>query len=285
MTLGLKHLRTVAFIGSVGEDGARRLRGTGFFVGVAIPGNDAQVHLYLVTASHVVPPYEATFVRIRRFVEAPPDVVLDEGLIDELVDDVPVTQWYRHPSHDIAAAPMVDADDRWAISLVPMQEFVDDSDHVPSLGEPVFFAGLLAQVESMGEKHVPMLRSGTLGALHQTDIPMMEPGGGRRRLDGHLVDCRSFGGFSGSPCFVQMVRPGPPTPRMGLSTTEQHTLLLGMVGGHFDHQATVDVEGNTFSVPTSAGVAVVYPSELIRELLDDGEVVEAREREESAPTP
>jgi hypothetical protein len=211
-------------------------------------------------------------------------VVLDEGLVDELVVDAPVTQWFRHPRHDIAAAPMADADNQWAIAVVRTEDFVDVSDHVPALGEPVFFAGLLAQVESMGEKHVPMLRSGTLGALRQSDVPMREPGGGKRRLDGHLVDCRSFGGFSGSPCFVQMVRPGPPIPRMGLPTMEQHTLLLGMVGGHFDHQATVDVEGNELSVPTSAGVAVVYPSELIRELLDDDEVVEAREREDDTPS-
>jgi hypothetical protein len=64
MTLGLEHLRTVAFIGSVRQDGVKYLRGTGFFVGVPIPGTERQVHLYLVTASHVVPPYEATFVRI-----------------------------------------------------------------------------------------------------------------------------------------------------------------------------------------------------------------------------
>jgi hypothetical protein len=201
---------------------------------------------------------------------------LVEGQFEEAVADVSIAHWHRHPTHDVAACLISDADDHWAISVIELADFSDLSGHTPELGEPVIFAGLLAQVESMGEKHTPMLRGGIIGALHQTSIPMLEPGGTRRRLDGHLVDAHSFGGFSGSPCFVQMDRPGPRTPRMGLATVERHTLLLGMVGGHFDNQATLDIEGAEYSIPSSAGVAVVYPSEVIRELLDDDEVVDYR---------
>jgi hypothetical protein len=69
---------------------------------------------------------------------------------------------------------------------------------------------------------------------------------------------------------------------MGLATVEQHTLLLGMVGGHFDHHATVDIEGAEYSIPSSAGIAVVYPSEVIRELLEDDEVVDYRRDRDAA---
>lgn len=276
VALSATQRRTVAFVGSVDPDGVRRLRGTGVFVGVPA-GPEGDVHLYLVTAAHVVPHYEPSFVRMRWFDDAPADhESLVEGRFLETVVDVPVSGWHRHPTADIAAALLPDADARWAISVVSLDEFVDASVHAPAVGEPVFFAGLLAQVHSMGERHVPMLRGGIIGALHQEQIPMLEPGGTRRELDGHLIDCHSFGGFSGSPCFVNMIRDGTPTPRLGLATTESHSVLLGIVGGHFDHRASVEIEGARYAVPSSAGVAVVYPCDAVRELLSIDEVVADR---------
>lgn len=189
--------------------------------------------------------------------------------------------WHRHWSADVAVAFISETDEQWAIGVVATDEFTDACEHKPIVGEPVFFAGLLGQVDSMGERHVPMSRGGIIGALHQTDIPVRDPAGSRRALTGHLIDCHSFGGFSGSPCFVQMLRAGPPTERFHLPTTETHSPLLGIVGGHFNHQATVDIAGDVYAVPSSAGVAVVYPCEDIRELLEDEEVIAERLR--SAP--
>jgi hypothetical protein len=181
-----------------------------------------------------------------------------------------------HPTSDVAIALLPEPDDLWAVGVVSVDEFVDAASHDPYVGEDVFFAGLLAHVESMGERHVPMLRGGMIGALYQPDIPMVDPGGSRRRLEGHLIDCRSFGGFSGAPCFARLVREGEPTPNLALRTSETHWLLVGVVGGHFDHQSSVEIQGDRYSIPTSAGVAVVYPCELIRDLLNDEDVVAER---------
>jgi hypothetical protein len=119
-----------------------------------------------------------------------------------------------------------------------------------------------------------MLRGGIIGALNQADIPVLEPGGTLRALNGHLIDCQSFGGFSGSPCFVRMLRPGE--PGLNLPTTVTDSRLLGIVGGHFDHRASVEIAGEYHSIPSSAGVAVVYPCEQLRELLDDEDVIAER---------
>ena len=264
------------FVGSIAADGTRIVRGTGFLVGTAAD-QAGEVHLHLVTASHVVRHDEPSFMRLRRLRSAVPEGVrLDERELDEEVVDVDLGAWHRHPAADVAISLLRDTDDRWAVGVVMVDDFVDESEHEPYAGEDVFFAGLLAQVESMAERHVPMLRGGMIGALHQRAIPMLEPGGARRLLDGHLIDCRSFGGFSGAPCFARLVRPAPPTPRLGLVGTETHSLLLGMVGGHFDHRSSVEILGDKLSIPTSAGVAVVYPCELIRELLDDEDLAAER---------
>jgi hypothetical protein len=206
----------------------------------------------------------------------PKDQQLVEASLRESVVDVSVPHWHRHWNADIAVAFLAEADDQWAIGVVSTDDFVDVSQHAPALGEPVFFAGLLGQVESMGERHVPMLRGGIIGALNQADIPVLEPGGTLRALNGHLIDCQSFGGFSGSPCFVRMLRPGEPTPRLNLPTTVSDSRLLGIVGGHVDHRASVEIAGEQHAVPSSDGVAVVYPCEQLRELLDEDDVVAAR---------
>lgn len=275
--------RSVVFVGSVEPDGDRRLRGTGFLAGLPT-GEDTFSHLYLVTAAHVVPHYKQSFMRLRRLNEAPPPgALLEERSLDETVVDVDLGSWHRHPTRDVAITWLREPDSLWAAGVVSLNDFIDASPHDPHVGEDVFFAGLLGQVESMGERHVAMLRGGLIGALNQRDIPIVEPGGTRRRVDGHLIDCRSFGGFSGAPCFARLLRAGDPTPRLGLATSETHSLLLGIVGGHFDHRSAVDIQGEEASVPTSAGVAVVYPCELIRELLDDEDVVAERLEAESEP--
>jgi len=246
-------------------------------VGVPVEGDDTKIHLQLVTASHVVPHDKPTFMRLRRLLSDPPaGEPLNERLFEEEVVDVELGTWHRHPIADLATTLIVEADPRWAIGVVPWASFVGRSPHEPELGEDVVFAGLLAQVDSMAERHVPMLRGGMIGALYQHKIPMVEPGGTRRLLDGHLIDCRSFGGFSGAPCFVSMIRTSAPGSSLHVLNPTPFWQLLGVVGGHFDHRSSIEIQGDSLSVPTSAGVAVVYPSELLTELLEDEALIAER---------
>jgi hypothetical protein len=52
---------------------------------------------------------------------------------------------------------------------------------------------------------------------------------------------------------------------------ESHLILLGMLGGHFDHRTSVNLPDGSgkLSVPTSAGVGVVYPAEVLRETIEE----------------
>jgi hypothetical protein len=87
---------------------------------------------------------------------------------------------------------------------------------------------------------------------------------------GHLIDCRSFGGFSGSPCFVRFISASGKTERLGLTYPIESTLLLGMIGGHFDLASAVELpdQEESISVPVAAGIGVVYPADVITETLD-----------------
>lgn len=130
----------------------------------------------------------------------------------------------------------------------------------------------------MGEQNIPMVRTGSVGALYQDNIPMRLPDETLLKVHGHLIDCQSFGGFSGSPCFVRYLSGSEEYGEMKFVVPVESTLLLGMVGGHFDLQASVGLPEGTgnLKVPVAAGVAVVYPAEAIREVLDVEELAKER---------
>jgi hypothetical protein len=205
------------------------------------------------------------------------------SLEDGSVKDEPVDRWVFHPTEDVAVTPFVDPTGEFFHSLVETDQFVGqaETDVTPATGDDVFFVGLLGSVPSMGKRNVPMVRSGSIGALYQGGIPIRLPDGTVIHTSGHLIDCRSFGGFSGSPCFVRFLSGKGSTPRMGLSYPIQSTLLLGMVAGHFDLKATVALpEGeDKLKVPVAAGIAVLTTAEAILETLNQEELVADREEE------
>jgi len=130
----------------------------------------------------------------------------------------------------------------------------------------------------MGAQNIPMVRTGSIGAQYQDGIPMRLSNNTLIRVRGHLIDCRSFGGFSGSPCFVRYISGGGKTDGLEIPYPIESTLLLGMVGGHFDLKTSVTLpdQEDKLNVPVAAGVAVIYPAETIKEVLDDDAFVAER---------
>ena len=61
------------------------------------------------------------------------------------------------------------------------------------LGAVFFYVGVLARYD------VPMVRSGTIGALN---VPGLDHDG-PYEYEAHLADVRSYAGFNGSQCFVE----------------------------------------------------------------------------------
>jgi len=86
----------------------------------------------------------------------------------------------------------------------------------------------LANVTAMHTENVPIVRSGTLGRLHQTGVRILWPDRTTHSITAHLIDCRSHQGFSGSPCYVQL------EPRGRTDVREWDTYLLGLITGHLD---------------------------------------------------
>jgi hypothetical protein len=219
-------------------------------------GSDDRYWRYFVTAAHVVQDRRPKWIRLRR--------ADGQGVVDELAGE-----WEFHARSDVAATPCEldltgfahGSIQEWLFSDRWHERVVGD---VPlRIGEEAYFIGLLADLESMADRNIPMVRSGRIGAFYQENIRMTSGPTQRTEPIAHLLDTYSRGGFSGSPCFADhpVIEPGT----RGGPTVGSRVTLVGVVIGHFD------------STGDNAGIAVVTPVEAIRELLNVNELVEWRE--------
>lgn len=269
MALGKAYTKSVVFISGspVSEPEADpKLRGTGFLTGFRSEVNPDQGLVYIATAAHVVRPLTASLVKLKR---------ADGSVADHAIDE-----WFFHPTEDIAVARLPPPYFDYEFMTIEASDYVgaEELEWSPEPGADVYVAGLLRLVPSMGARNIPMVRAGSIGALNVDDIPMRFPDDTLIKAHGHLIDCQSFGGFSGSPCLVRYLSGTGETESMGLRYPIQSTLLLGMVGGHFDLKASITLpdQENKVAVPLAAGVAVVYPAETIKEVLDTDELAAER---------
>jgi hypothetical protein len=117
----------------------------------------------------------------------------------------------------------------------------------------------------MHEHAIPMVRSGTLGAMYQPKVPIWDELHKETIEEpiAHLIDTHSVGGFSGSPVFL-----GIPDAQGGGRIS-----LLGVLIGHF---------GGPLASGGSAGVAIVVPVHAIRQLLDLDAIVKDRAKKDAA---
>jgi len=253
----------VFIVGEYEKDGVihKGVVGTGFLV--LFPSSVAgKGYIYVCTSAHVVRPLIRSWIQLNKKAGG--------------VEPVPVHTWFYHPSNDIAddvaVSPMRGSAD-YDYRLLPMNLFIDAYGGA-RLGNRVYFIGLLGQMKNMVAKNIPMVRGGTVGALNQEGVPIEIAPGTTINVKAHLMDCRSFGGFSGSPCFVQAD---------GISLTGEggeaaigwasSTFLLGLLIAHFDVNKPATLTGELASIsgkvemPINTGVGVVLPIERLRELL------------------
>jgi hypothetical protein len=238
--------------------------GTTFQIGVPAERKGAWTY-YFVTANHVVQNGTPRWIRFRRHDGGPPE-------------DREVTGWVPHPTADLAIAPC-DLDDTDAY-IANYQEEEYFCDKFPPgvdimLGERAYFMGLLAEVESMAERALPMMRAAIVGALYAENVPMRS-----RLADGtvhthiepkaHLIDTYSRSGFSGSPVYVEH-------PYVNMMQVDEERLgvqltgfspLFGVLVGHFGTNTD------------NAGIGVVVPVDAIRDVLADPDLVDWRKRKE-----
>lgn len=299
MPLSDTYPRGTVFVGRKTATGEGALEagidGTGFLVMIE-GANPFHWHTYIVTAAHVVEGATGSFVRVTAWdLERLPSADAGEDL--SIVEDVDIPRWIVHPDQtkDVAVCP-IRLPERHHMVSTSIQQFVDDEqweNHkrgrwYAELGDQVFFIGLLGKIEAMTMGNVPMVRSGTLGRMWQERCPVRTRDDTIRYVTAHLIDCRSFGGFSGSPCYLQQGRAAVVPTEAGKPgiNTEYRTALLGMIGGHYDDWLELrHSRGKSdLKYAVNTGVGYVIPAEFIRETLMLEELVQMRDDENARRT-
>jgi Trypsin-like peptidase domain len=243
--------------------------GTGFIVTVPSEANPAVRYGYVVTAAHVLEHQPKNEV----WGFAP------DGNFHEPVKDL---DWRRPlpDRFDLAVAPFVPEDDPrdWASFELETHVLPDPPDAGLLLGSPIYYIGLLAPLG------MPMVRSGTIGNLYATGLPL-EHGG----YAAHLVDCRSYDGFSGSPCFLRLsyadltpvTQPHLPKPTDLPSGPKGLILYVVYLAGMFTAHIAGDYDDPEDGAASRYGVGVMMPSEAIRAALLSDELKADRARRDS----
>jgi hypothetical protein len=249
MPLDMRSLNSVVRISSAGA-----FAGTGSIVSIPSEENPRVGWSYVVTAHHVIAAAGEILIEI----EVPDPLAEGRGLFPPVECD-----GWRQPlaGVDLAVA-------RLPTERIPRSQSVSFREFIPRdaivpLGGEIIYLGIF------GPLGVPMARSGILGTQ---EVPINQPGYEYR---GELVDCRSYGGFSGSPCFSLMNFATDEPPRIGdterprrsdgsmiaLNPISTLALFCGIFTAHFSDREPED------GVVSRYGVGVMLPSEYIREAL------------------
>jgi hypothetical protein len=268
---------------------ACRVASAGDFLGTAfVIGVPSQIHPvrwnYLVTADHVV--------RNR----GPVEVEIPDGDTGELQPPFVVQEqhwWQPFDKVDLRIASLdaakIDTPLNLRSTAMDFQALRPGQE--PMLGMPLYYIGIF---RASSKLETPMARGGTIGspAINIVKEPTKKSPH-RYEYDAHLVDCRSYRGFSGSPCFVELLHPvlnseiqpfGPLDPNMpDLTNGEAPKLgvltsfvpLAGIFTAHFTDEGK---ETNRDDTVSRYGVGVMLPVRYLWEALmsEDG----CRQRQE-----
>lgn len=231
--------------------------GTGFFVTVKSESLEGVRYGYVLTAHHVL------WDQTRTEIQAPnpqsggllhPPVVIDD--------------WRQPlPDVDLAVAPFHEGNNPERLySSLELERHVLQPADVPALGAKVYYIGILTPLDR------PMVRSGTVGAVSQHGIK--HDGGYDYPV--HLVDCRSYGGFSGSPCLVEL-------PYAGLWQVQPYTedpdgwggplgplaYLVKLCGMFTQHLSDSDAAVSRYGVGTMLRSTEIWRALMSEEMRDE----------------
>lgn len=236
--------------------------GTGFLMTVRGEQNPSNIWPYVVTADHVIRD-ESTI-----YVAAP-----NPNGNGELYEPELITDWHQpDPKLDLVAAPWP-FKPKTPYSSIPMENelYPLGDERISLLGSPVHYVGYFAPAERM------MVRAGTFGAIDAEGIAHAEGFG--YEYDCHLIDCRSYGGFSGSPCFVELLFVmREPDVKEEVFIPRYRALMVGMFTEHYDDSDNPDLNPDAAVSRTGVGV-MVRGEDIKRALLSDHFVRDRAQRE------
>lgn len=133
-------------------------------------------------------------------------------------------------------------------------------------GDDIFLVGLFAQHPG-ANRVLPILRFGNISLMPYEAVRItLEPEfNSITTLEAYLIECKSWGGHSGSPVFFYH-SPDRYMMQGGLTIVEAAPVVLGLVAGHFDIDQEVKFLGDIWGsgkVPLNSGISVVVPAQYI----------------------
>lgn len=266
--------KVVAFIYAEDQTGVQVPNGTGFFVAVPNEDHPERVHVYLVTAKHVLTKGEGgpwlarVFLRLDKLDGGTESPALD------LITSGPGKNVFvaSDPTVDVAVIPALPDQKVIDFKALPLA-LVTSQEDFPKLhiseGSEVFFTGLF--LPHIGHsKNYPVVRFGRVALLSDEKVSW-----NGTPTDLYLIESSSYGGNSGSPVFLFLgadrtpgsITVGPPELR-----------LAGVMKGAFQDIQPIKAVG-TAAVPVSIsnlGIAAVVPSYHLKDILNSAELVKQR---------
>ncbi|MEQ1850879.1 MAG: hypothetical protein ABMA01_04715 [Chthoniobacteraceae bacterium] len=251
-------LQCVVFIGVFHpDDGTYTICGSGFAYGHDL-GNGTADPCYVVTAKHVIDQ-----IRGRGADRVWFRVNTKDGQARWIPTEYPLWRFPIDKTVDAAACPAAfEKSDE--ISVFP------DSWSLPKarpdggsllLGDDMFLAGFFSRHYG-NDRNVPIVRVGSLACTTIEEIQTKAFG----KTKGYLIECRSIGGLSGSPVFLN-----PGGKFVGNSIVfGGRPLLIGLIHGHFDDELSRDVSDDSVNGgrQVNVGIAVVTPIAAVHEFLN-----------------
>jgi hypothetical protein len=280
-------LKCVAFLGlhteaSSMDDVDADWRGTAFFVSI-LSHDKRCADVYLVTAKHNVDKIAG-----REFIIG---MNLKENRGLAYVNGDSGAKWWFHPETpnevDIAIMPF-GPPDVVDMATVPIEgSFLSPAD-IPSErigpGDEVFAVGLFTKMTGKA-RLIPIVRTGNIAMMPAEKIPGIKISDKwTGEIEAYLIEARSIGGLSGSPCFVrQTVHHKTVDGKTGETLKVLHGLgkqfLLGLVHGHWEIRASERNEARIkalqrglYEDQVNLGIAVVIPCQKIVDVLNHPEL-------------
>jgi hypothetical protein len=245
--------KCVVFLGYRLASGAYVYAGTAFFLGRTANGNTLEKY-FLVTARHVIEgirklALQSVFVRAN----------MKDG--SSVWKETSVENWFfsSDASIDVALLPIKIANDVDHV-ILPYSYGADQdkmSVNEVGLGDEVFITGLFRH-HTGSNRNIPIVRVGNLAGMPEEKIVTR----GFGAMEGYLIECRSIGGLSGSPVFVNLGNARVLNNELRIATNGPRFFLLGLVHGHFDvtnlafDSTSQDANQNE---KINSGIAVVVP--------------------------
>lgn len=273
--------------------------GTAFFLDV--PWGPGMRLTYAVTARHCIEDLDE-------------DIYVEGTDISGKYRKIATTpsDWIRSQTTDLACCLLSNSDSKFFAVAID-HELV--TGNVPC-GMDVFMIGLFTKsshrYEEDGSSSIePIVRFGKISLpstkvrVHFNVREAKDPDNEGHLISAKLVECVSFEGESGSPVFMYeehtqdqpipieqiadallgktIVNPFPPRPRaMQINEEEAYTPLLGMLSSHWKIESKIrggSRDKNKGQVGLNSGIAIVIPSDAIRDfIMSDEKVKKERER-------